>query len=240
MEEGDEIRPSTPPEAAGVLDPHEIFWRNLQPWLQQSGYSLRPRYGRDWIPSWKIPGSGAIYLVSEDSWGIMRAQIMDAVRDSDGLRVVLKRVSKSKHPWEEGIHGFLSSPASELWGDPMNHCAPLLDVLQPPHDPDWQILVINLLRKYDSPPFDTVGEAVDFFQQIFEGLQFMHKNLVAHRDCSSNNIMMHPTGVGHSRLNRRPAYVMVSHGSTVCVFDQSETPPNSYHAAPKIRPPHRG
>lgn len=30
------------------------------------------------------------------------------------------------------------------------------------------ILVMPLLRRYDSPPFNTVGEAVDFFRQIFE------------------------------------------------------------------------
>ncbi|KAJ7028523.1 kinase-like domain-containing protein [Mycena alexandri] len=195
MDERDQARPSTPPEASGILDSREIFWRNLQPWLQQSGYTLRPRFRRGWIPSWKIPGSDAHLLVAEDSWGLLRGQIMDAVRDADGLQVALKRVSKSKHPFEEGIHRFLSAPGSEISQDPTNHCVPLLDVLQPPNDADLQILVMELLRKCDSPPFDTVGEVVDFFNQIFEGLQFMHKHLVAHRDCSSNNIMMTSRGM---------------------------------------------
>ncbi|KAJ6559503.1 hypothetical protein B0H10DRAFT_1175921 [Mycena sp. CBHHK59/15] len=47
-----------------------------------------------------------------------------------------------------------------------------------------------LLRSFDRSRFDTIGEAVGFFTQIFEGLQFMHKNNVAHRDCTSMNIMM--------------------------------------------------
>jgi serine/threonine protein kinase len=47
-----------------------------------------------------------------------------------------------------------------------------------------------LLRKYDSPRFDSIGEAVEFFRQMFEGLQFMHHHHVAHRDCNFNNIMM--------------------------------------------------
>lgn len=72
----EEIRPSTPPEASGVLEPKEIVWRNLQPWLQQSGYTLRPRFRRGWIPSWKIPGSGARLLVAEDSWGLIVAPFL--------------------------------------------------------------------------------------------------------------------------------------------------------------------
>ncbi|KAJ7760918.1 hypothetical protein B0H16DRAFT_1312522 [Mycena metata] len=186
----EEICPATPPEASGVLEPKEIVWRDLQPWLQQSGYTLRPRFRRSWIPSWKVPGSSARLLVAEDSWGLIRDQILDAVRDRDGFQVVLKQVSKADHPSEETIHRFLSAPGSEMSQDPTNHCIPLLDVLHPPNDSDLQILVMQLLRKCNSPPFDTFGEVIDFFNQIFEGLQFMHKHLVAHGDCSSNNIMM--------------------------------------------------
>lgn len=90
------------------------------------------------------------------------------MRDTDRLQVVLKQVSRADHPFEEGIHRFLSAPGSEMSQDPTNHCIPLLDVLHPPNDSDLQILVMQLLRKCDSPPFDTFGEVVDFFNQIFE------------------------------------------------------------------------
>ncbi|KAA1478174.1 hypothetical protein DENSPDRAFT_921344 [Dentipellis sp. KUC8613] len=49
-----------------------------------------------------------------------------------------------------------------------------------------------LLRAFDSPEFLTVGEAVDFFGQIMEGVAFMHEHHVAHRDCCDGNIMMDP------------------------------------------------
>ena len=35
-----------------VLMPHEVFWRDHQPWLEQKGYMLRPRFHPDWRPSW--------------------------------------------------------------------------------------------------------------------------------------------------------------------------------------------
>ena len=69
-----------------------------------------------------------------------------------------------------------------------------------PDDHDVSIIVLPLLRQFNDPPFETVGEAVDFFRQIFEvgcpslfplrckslitetqGLQFMHECRVAHR-----------------------------------------------------------
>ena len=31
----------------------EFFWRDHQPWLQEQGYMLRPRYHPDWKPSWE-------------------------------------------------------------------------------------------------------------------------------------------------------------------------------------------
>jgi hypothetical protein len=39
-----------------VLHKSEAFWRNLQPWLSERGYKLRPRYQPDWSPSWKKNG----------------------------------------------------------------------------------------------------------------------------------------------------------------------------------------
>ncbi|KAJ7238560.1 kinase-like domain-containing protein [Mycena haematopus] len=48
-----------------------------------------------------------------------------------------------------------------------------------------------LLRQWDKPRFDTIGEVIEFFKQIFEGVQFMHKHNIAHRDCSfPGNILM--------------------------------------------------
>jgi hypothetical protein len=45
---------------------------------------------------------------------------------------------------------------------------PIYEVLKVPGEDDKVILVMPLLRDWDSPPFETVGEGVDFFQQLFE------------------------------------------------------------------------
>jgi hypothetical protein len=45
-----------------------------------------------------------------------------------------------------------------------------MDVFEPPVYLGYstQILVIPLLRPFHSPTFDTVGEAIDCFRQLFE------------------------------------------------------------------------
>ena len=93
-------------------------------------------------------------------------RVMDAVRNSDGEMVVLKHISISVHPNEVQIGQFLCSPpVSE---NPMNHCCPILHVLEDPMNADIRILVMPLLRRYRDPAFETVGEAVEFFRQAFE------------------------------------------------------------------------
>ncbi|KAJ6507340.1 hypothetical protein C8R47DRAFT_966711 [Mycena vitilis] len=231
-----------PPEAAGLLKEGEAFWRDLQPWLQERGFTLRPRFRRDWVPSWNVPGRLSDF--PEDRSSLLTVQVIDAVRDSDGSHVVLKKVEERFHVFEEEIHQFLTSP--ELLKDPKNHCVPLLDVLRPPDKPGYFILVIKLLRTYDDPDFDTVGEVIDFLQQIFEGVQFMHKLDVAHRDCAANNIMMdgqhlYPEGFHpqHQFLNadmsamakqrftrteRPPKYYLIDFGISV-YFKPGQRPP---------------
>ncbi|KAJ7466648.1 kinase-like domain-containing protein [Mycena galericulata] len=170
-----------------TLTPGEIFWRDHQPWLEECGYSLRPRFRPGWIPSWKTDPEET-GILSEDGIVLSPSQIIDAIRIEDGASVALKVISKTAFPDEARIQEYFSS--KELASAPRNHCLPLLDQLSPPDAEDKLILVMKLMRGYDSPRFDTFGEAVEFFHQIFEGLQFMHHHNVAHRDCNSMNIMM--------------------------------------------------
>lgn len=44
----------------------------------------------------------------------------------------------------------------------------LFEVLQIPNAEDLLILVLPFLRPFDNPPFDTIGESVDYFSQVFE------------------------------------------------------------------------
>lgn len=122
------------------------------------------------------------------------SRLLDATRLSDSSYVVLKLVKISDHPFELEIGQFLSSQT--LAGASGNHCVPIYDTLHVPDDSETAIIVMPLLLDYRHPPFDTVGEVVECFRQLFEvrlpelqslnadflqGLQFMHKHRVAHR-----------------------------------------------------------
>jgi serine/threonine protein kinase len=78
----------------------------------------------------------------------------------------MKFVKKDEHPYEVEIATFFSS--RDLASDTKNHCIPIYDVLTVPDNPEMSILVMPLVRGFDSPPFQTIGEAVDFFGQFFE------------------------------------------------------------------------
>jgi hypothetical protein len=78
----------------------------------------------------------------------------------------MKSIKKSRHPYEVEIATSFSS--KDLTSDPKNHCIPIYDVLTVPDDPKNTIIVMPLVRDFESPPFRTVGEAVDFFGQFFE------------------------------------------------------------------------
>ncbi|KAJ7502449.1 kinase-like domain-containing protein [Mycena galericulata] len=168
------------------LNQLEIFWRNHQPWLKECGYMLRPRYRPDWVRSWQ--GTDKLPRRCEDGPPHQLMIVIDAVRIRDDMDVCLKRIDVDLHPMEQELGTFLSSRS--VANHPRNHCVPLLETLQVPDDEKKIILVMPLLRKFTEPRFDTIGEAVDFFGQVFEGLKFMHDHNVAHRDCNGNNIMM--------------------------------------------------
>ncbi|KAK0479283.1 hypothetical protein IW261DRAFT_1336727 [Armillaria novae-zelandiae] len=190
-----EFNPGPPPRA-------EIFWSLHQAFLVESGYKLRPKYELGWkLPPWKTE----IEMIFSEEYDIYpKRSIMDATHTSDGSLLTLKSISKSVHPHEAPIGQLLSSPP--LASDPKNHCVPIFDVLQSPLDDDMQIIVMPRLYNFNRTPFDTVGELLDCFHQIFEGIEFMHKHFVAHRqvyltcylniyivsDCTLLNIVLDP------------------------------------------------
>ncbi|KZT71756.1 hypothetical protein DAEQUDRAFT_687108 [Daedalea quercina L-15889] len=173
-------------ELYGKLMEHEYFWRDRQPWLQDHGYMLRPRYRPDWKPSWL--GTKKDHMDCEDGQNTIVPTILDATRQSDGLPVTLKAIDTGVHPFEVEIGQFLSS--EQLAEEPRNHCVRILDVLQDPTESQKKIIVMPFLKLFDQPEFTTFGEAVGFFRQAIEGLHFMHDNHIAHRDISILNVMM--------------------------------------------------
>ncbi|KAL6303573.1 hypothetical protein BKA93DRAFT_787874 [Sparassis latifolia] len=202
----------------------EYFWRNRQEWLQEHGYMLRPRYMPNWKPSWQ--GSKRSFFRFEDAVGMGNSHIMDATRLSDSRVVTLKSISKSIHPYETTIaQNFSSQPHS---GDPRNHCVPVLEVLQDPQDADIDLIVMPMLRPYNNPRFKTVGEVIDFFGQIFDGLQFMHINRVAHRDCMDLNIMLDPITMYPNMYHPRRINQKRDLSGTAKHYSRTERPPQYY------------
>ena len=92
--------------------------------------------------------------------------ICDATRISDGAYVTLKIVKASISRHEVEIATILSSQA--LATDSHNHCVSIYETLKIPDDDDETILVMPLLRAWNNPRLETVGEAVDLFGQLFE------------------------------------------------------------------------
>ncbi|KIK92411.1 hypothetical protein PAXRUDRAFT_829989, partial [Paxillus rubicundulus Ve08.2h10] len=183
---------STSTTEDGQLSEPEVWWSQHYEWLKDNGYLLRPRYAPDWTPSWR--GTKKNWFLCEDGRVAKFAtRILDGTRLSDGNHVTLKLVNRTVHPHEINIAQFLSS--EPLASERANHCVTIYDVLPVLDDEESAIIVMPLLRDYIQPPFDTIGETVECFRQLFEGLQFMHKHRVAHRDCMSRNIMMDASGL---------------------------------------------
>ncbi|PSR72684.1 hypothetical protein PHLCEN_2v11446 [Hermanssonia centrifuga] len=174
---------------AHELDSEERFWRDLQPWLEKCGYLLRPRYHPGWVASWV--GTKKKWYDCEDGH-TGNTLVLDAIRVSDGTAVGLKQLEVGQEHGSNEIDIVLFFSSETLAKDTRNHCVPIYEVLQVPDNDNMRILVMPLLRDYNDPQIQTVGEAVEFFHQMFEGLYFMHENHIAHRDCHSLNIMMDP------------------------------------------------
>lgn len=94
------------------------------------------------------------------------SRIIDATRTSDGRTVTLKRIKRETHPYEADIALYFS--VQTLASNPANHCVPVYEVFTLDGEDDTIIMVMPLLRPYDDPSFDTIGEAVECFRQLFE------------------------------------------------------------------------
>lgn len=165
---------------AGGLSRIEKQWTNRQKALEEAGYMLRPRYHPEWQPSWS--NTDKFFLDAEDGQAqavsikllflsltedvdiYQKRVTMDATRISDGKPVMLKLLMPSEGPHELRINQLVSS--EPLLSDPRNHCAPLLDVIELPNEP--QIMVHARLRPFNDPPMQTFGEFVSFFGQLCE------------------------------------------------------------------------
>ena len=88
---------------------------------------------------------------------------MDATRTSDGALVMLKKVDSTRNPNEVNIGRFFSGIACQA----DNYCIPIYDVLHVPDDSNIALLVMPFLRNWRWPELQTIGEAAEFFRQLF-------------------------------------------------------------------------
>ncbi len=58
-------RPSDAEDPSSKLSTEELYWRDRQEFLESRGYMLRPRYKRDWVPSWRGKPKGAVYKAED-------------------------------------------------------------------------------------------------------------------------------------------------------------------------------
>ncbi|KAH8989695.1 kinase-like domain-containing protein [Lactarius akahatsu] len=244
-----------PSGGLGEIGGPELWWAARQETLERAGYMLRSRYRPGWRPSWVTTGKH--YFNSEDGQIQSLRLCMDATRISDGRPVMLKRLLSKEGPYELQINKLFST--GPLSSDPRNHCARLIDVIQLPNEDP--IMVHPLLRPFDEPPLQTYGEFVTFFTQICEGVQFMHSNNVAHRDCTWRNIMLDPTHMypdsfhpvalgrsrdfrhkakGYSRTRRPTRYLLIDFGLSRR-YDPANGPPldEPLHGGDRSAPEHR-
>ncbi|KAG6847854.1 hypothetical protein H0H93_005506 [Arthromyces matolae] len=170
----------------GELSFTEVFWRDHYEHLRKHGYTLRRRYEPDWSPSWVTNGTSSFGC--EDATVASNALINDASR-RDGSSVMLKRMDTTdpSTKTELAMARFVSSP--DLSITPRNRCVPILEFIPPKEGSNTAFMVMPLLFDVHITPFETIGEVVEYFRQLFEGLQFMHNHNFVHGDCKWNNIM---------------------------------------------------
>ncbi|KDR80044.1 hypothetical protein GALMADRAFT_1176511 [Galerina marginata CBS 339.88] len=179
---------------SGLLLPSERFWVNIQPLLLKHGYRLRPRYDPDWVPSWIKQKTLSTYDPAScpDAISTRWPNLLDAVRVSDGTKVVVKKVYTHE---DIPVLEFLTSP--KLLADPRNNTVPILDVIPLPNDDVFTLIVMPFLYNFESDltPFRHVSEVLDALKQFIQGLAFLHEQRIAHRDICYLNLMMDPTKV---------------------------------------------
>ncbi|KAJ7502438.1 hypothetical protein B0H11DRAFT_1907015 [Mycena galericulata] len=180
-----------------LLDcPNEPFWHDHCDWLKERGYLLRPRCRPDWVPSW-VEDPKKNMMLCEDWQPNTACKVMDATRIFDGLVVTLKPLDTADRSSRRNSYRlvvFRRTPGIRPFQPlrPQSRCA-------------------GCSRPYDKPRFDTFGEAIEFFRQIFQAnnafifdrnlndsfpgppVYAQNRNNVAHRDGQSLNIMMDAT-----------------------------------------------
>lgn len=88
-------------------------------------------------------------------------QVIDAMRRTDNELVAIKTFPRNSQ--EVHIAQFLSNAE-----DKMNHAVPVFAILPDPFDPQLSLMVMPYLRPCNDPEFGTIGEVIEFINQLVE------------------------------------------------------------------------
>ncbi|KAJ7750732.1 kinase-like domain-containing protein [Mycena maculata] len=161
-----------------------------QPFLQERGYMLRPRYRPGWVSDVGTLGRSAwdcedaIPAPVRSLLCLQGFDVLDATRISDNAQVVLKVVLALST--EAAIAKFLTDETGAS-----NYTIQFLELIPLYDNPEWVFMVMSRMRQCSHTPwFATVREFTEFVDQILEGLVFLHNKNIAHRDICAMNIVM--------------------------------------------------
>ncbi|KAI9070383.1 hypothetical protein FKP32DRAFT_1558061 [Trametes sanguinea] len=109
---------------------------------------------------------------------------------STGVKVVIKAVHLRSREYD--IIRFISSKA--VRSHPMNHCIPVLDLIEVPSDQLAFIVMAEWSQKLVSDSPCNLGLFLNALRQCIEHITFMHAYHIAHLDISLHNILTDTRG----------------------------------------------
>ncbi|KAJ8589574.1 kinase-like protein [Rhizopogon salebrosus TDB-379] len=115
----------------------------------------------------------------------LRDNLFRATRNRDGMKVMIKAVHRDSR--ELDIVRYLSAPAQRR--DPMNHCIPILDLIDTPHDDLCFIVMEEWSRNMFPEAPVTLGYLLVALHHCIEHIAFMHRHHIAHFDISLHNFL---------------------------------------------------
>ncbi|KAI0088683.1 hypothetical protein BDY19DRAFT_1071710 [Irpex rosettiformis] len=161
------------------------FWRSKKRFFQEHGYilDLQPEGFTSPVQN-HADGHGKVDPRTDtqhESFSVIKA-----TRMADGSQVCIKRVGILS---DEFI-GLMSLQKGVKRADPGNHSVYIYETLPDEERRDVSYMVMPALRPVCVSTIRTVGDLVDLVSQVLMGMCFLHRNKIAHCDCSLHNIMM--------------------------------------------------
>ncbi|OBZ76396.1 Cyclin-dependent kinase 2 [Grifola frondosa] len=210
------------------------FWMAYRPWLMKCGYTLFD-LGSVWengTPFWIPPSTAvsasvpyALYHREEDAppatWHIMSVQARFAYgQDSRGRNIAIKVIKSESE--EEHIYNNLLKCPELLCTKTFPNVLPPLRVLRISHQLSFVVMPMwgDRLLLGD---IKTVKEVMDFITDLLQGLMFLHKQRIAHRDIAECNVMVNYVSAIPFRNDDALGPLLERHRSSsqarYCLFD---------------------